>query len=235
MLFRNPFRFGKQSPWRPAGETHPTWNIDKELSILSLSGFVVGPIKFVEPYNEVFFGNAMTESDEGRKALGELWQRILKTIRDSQLHVPFNASVLTAAATSFSFGLNEKSDPANEHVLMQRFVAYLKIALVEETYNTYISADISHDSEDADGRLFGKPVWDFAYPESSFFITEDKFMGCSISSNRPGDVVYVAHGSTYPLVLRQDGQEYSIRGFAYVHGLMHAEKKDLEAQVLKIC
>lgn len=234
MLFRNPFRFGKPLPWRPAGDTQPTWNIDKESSILSLSGFVVGPIKFVQPYNEMYFGNAMTESDEGRKALRGLWERILGAMRDSQLQLPFNASVLTAAATSFSFGLNEKSDPANEHLLMQRFVAYLKIALDEEIYNKYIPADISQDSEDADGRLFGKPVWDFAYPESSFFITEDKFMGCSISLNRPGDVVYVARGSTYPLVLRQDGEEYCIRGFAYVYGLMHAEKKNLEIQVLKI-
>jgi hypothetical protein len=101
MLFRNPFRFGKPLPWRPAGDTHPTWNIDQESSVLSLSGFVIGPIKFVEPYNESYFGNAMTESDEGRKALRELWQRILGTMRDSQIQVPFNTSVLTAAATSF--------------------------------------------------------------------------------------------------------------------------------------
>jgi hypothetical protein len=117
---------------------------------------------------------------------------------------------------------------------MQRFVAYLKIALDEETYSTYIPADISQDSKDADGRLFGKPVWDFAYPESSFFITEDKFMGCLISSTRLGDAVFVSRGSTYPLVLRQDGEEYCIRGFAYVYGLMHAERKDIEMQVFKI-
>lgn len=234
MLFRNPFRFGKPLPWRPAGETSPVWNIDKKLNILSLSGFIIGSIKFVEPYNESCFRNEMTESDEGRKALKEVWQRILKTMRNSQLHVPFTTEELTAAATSFSFGLNEKSDPGNEHLLVQRFVAYLKIVLDEEVYNTYIPADVSEDSENADGRLFGKPVWDFEYPESSFFITENKFMGCSISPTRPGDVVYVALGSTYPLVLRPDGEEFRIRGFAYVHGLMYAEKKNLDVQVLKI-
>jgi hypothetical protein len=52
--------------------------------------------------------------------------------------------------------------------------------------------------------------------------------------SRPGDVVFVARGSTYPLVLRPDGEEFRTRGFAYVHGLMHAEKKDLDVQVLKI-
>jgi hypothetical protein len=234
MLFRNPFRFGKPLPWRPAGETSPIWSIDKELSILSLSGFVIGPIKFVELYNERIFCNAMTESEEGRKTLNEVWQRILQTMRNSHLHAPFIADELTAAATSFSFGLNEKSDPANERLLLQRFVAYLKIALDEETYNTYIPAAVSEEAKDADGRLFGKPVWDFTYPESSFFITEDKFIGCSISSTRPGDVVYVPRGSTYPLVLRPDGEAFRIRGFSYVHGLMHAEKKDLDVQVLKI-
>ncbi|KAE9375043.1 hypothetical protein N431DRAFT_406149 [Stipitochalara longipes BDJ] len=234
MLFRNPFRFGKPLPWRPAGETGPIWSIDKKLSILSLSGFVIGPIKSVEPYNESCFGNAMTESDEGRKILKEVWKRILETMRKSHLRVPFNADELTAAATSFSFGLDEKSNPANEHLLLQRFVAYLKMALDEDIYNTYIPADVSEDSKTADGRLFGKPVWDFNYPESSFFVTEDKFMGCSISSIKSGDVVYVARGSTYPLILRPDGEEFRIRGFAYVHGLMHAEKKDSEVQVLKI-
>jgi hypothetical protein len=145
-----------------------------------------------------------------------------------------SADVVTAAATSFSFGLNEKSDPADEHLLTQRFVAYLKIAFDEEAYNTYIPADVSEDAKDADGRLFGKPLWDFKYPESTLFITENKFMGCSISSSRLGDMVYVALRSTYPLVLRPDGEEFRIRGFAYVHGSMHAEQKDLEVQVIKI-
>ena len=234
MLFRNPFRFGKPLPWKPAGKTNPIWNIDKKSNVLTLFGFVTGPIKFVEPYNESFFGNTMIKSDKGRKMLREAWQRILKTMQKSQLHVPFSVDELTAAATSFSFGLDEKSDPANEHLLVQRFVAYLKIALGEELYNTYIPTDVSEDSKNADGQLFGKPVWDFKYPEASFFITEDKLMGCSISSTRPGDVVYVARGSTYPLVLRPDGEEFCIRGFAYVHGLMHAEKKDLEVQGFKI-
>jgi hypothetical protein len=47
-------------------------------------------------------------------------------------------------------------------------------------------------------------------------------------------VIFVAHGSTYPLVLRPDGQEFRVRGFAYVHGLMHGEQKDSEVKVLKI-
>jgi hypothetical protein len=58
-------------------------------------------------------------------------------------------------------------------------------------------------------------------------------MGCSISLTRPGDVVFAARRSTYPLVLRPDNEEFRIRGFAYVHRLMHAEKA-LEVQVLKI-
>ena len=84
MLFRNPFRFGKALPWKPAGETKPIWNTDKKLNVLSLSGFVVDPIKYVESYNESFFGNAMTKSDEGRNVLKQVWQRILKTVGNSQ-------------------------------------------------------------------------------------------------------------------------------------------------------
>jgi len=234
MLFRNPFRFGKPLPWRPAGDTKPIWNIDKTSNVLSLSGYVIGPVEFVEPYNESIFGNALIDSHEGRKKLKEIWRRILETIENSYSQLPLGPNILTAAATSFSFGLNENSDPENKHLLTQRLVAYLKIVLNEDTYNKYIPKDVSEDSKDADGRLFGKPVWDFDYPESSFFITKNKFMGCSISSAKPGDVVYVAYGSTYPLVLRPDSENFRIRGFAYVHGLMHGEQKDSEVQVLKI-
>ena len=149
MLFQNPFQFGRALPWKPAGETKPIWNIDKKLNILSLSGFVVDPIKFVESYDESFFGNAMTKSDGGRNALKQVWQRILKTM-NNQSQIPFSTSVLTAAATSFSFGLDEESNPADERRLMHNFVAYLKIALDEETYNKHIPSDTSEESKHGD-------------------------------------------------------------------------------------
>jgi hypothetical protein len=234
MLFRNPFRFGNALPWKPAGETKPIWNIDKKLNVLSLSGFVVDPIKFTEPYNESFFGNAMIDSDEGRNVLEQVWQRILKTLEDSQSQIPFSISVLTAAATSFSFGLNEKSKPGDERLLIHNFVAYLKIVLDEETYNKYIPPDVSEESKDGDGHAFGKPVWDFKYPESSFFITEGRLLGCSISTTRPGDLVCIALGSTFPFVLRPDGDHFLIRGYAFVHEIMHGEQRDLEGQVFKV-
>lgn len=234
MLFRNPFRFGKALPWKPAGETKPIWNIDKKSNTLSLSGFVVDSIKYVEPYNESIFGNAMTKSEEGRNLLKQAWQRILKTVENSQPQIPFSTSVLTAAATSFSFGLDDNSNPVDERCLIQNFVAYLKFALDEETYNKYIPPDVSEKSKHADEHAFGKPVWDFKYPESSFFITESRLIGCSVSITRPGDVVCVALGSTYPFILRPDGDHFLIRGYAYVHGIMHGERRNSERQVLRI-
>ncbi|KAH9220332.1 heterokaryon incompatibility protein-domain-containing protein [Leptodontidium sp. 2 PMI_412] len=224
MLFRNPFRFGKPLPWRPAGNTSPIWDICKETNILSLTGFITNPIEFVESYNENYFGN-----------------RILKTMRRSLSHVPFTVHQLAAVATSVSFGLNEKSEPEedekNVHLLTLRFVAYLKTALEddeEDTFSAYVPAELAKDSQGADGSLFGKPVWDFTYPESSFFITQDKLMGCSISRAEPGDVVFVAKGCTFPLVLRPDGEEFRIRGFAYVGGLMRGEKKASDVRVVRL-
>jgi hypothetical protein len=84
MLFRNPFRFGKALLWKPAGETKPIWNIDKIMNVLSLSGFVIDPIKYVESYNESIFGNVTIKSDEGRNELKQVWQRILTTMEKSQ-------------------------------------------------------------------------------------------------------------------------------------------------------
>ena len=233
MLFRNPFRSGKALPWKPAGETKPIWNIDKKLNVFSLSGFVVGPINYVESYNESIFGNAMTKSDEGRNVLKQVWQRILKTVENSQSQIPFSTGALIAAATSFSFGLDENSNPADERHLLPNFVAYLKFALDEETYNKYIPPDVSEESKHADGHAFGKPVWDFKYPESSFFITEGRLIGCSISTTRPRDMVCVALGSAYPFILRPDGDHFLIRGYAYVHGIMHGEQRNSEGQVFR--
>jgi len=142
--------------------------------------------------------------------------------------------MLTAVATSFSFGLDEKSDPANEHQLLYRFVAYLKLVLDEETCRKYIPLDVSKESKHANGHEFGKPVWDFLYPESSFFLTETGLIGCSVSITRPGDIVYVALGSKYPFVLQPDNDHFLLRGFAFVHGIMHGEREGSEEQVVRI-
>ena len=169
MLFRNPFRFGKALPWEPAGGTKPIWNIDKTMNVLFLSGFVIDPIKYVESYNESIFGNALIKSDGGRNELKQVWQRILTTMEKSQSQIPFSASMLTAAATSFSFGLDEKSDPANERHLLHKFVAYLKLALDEETYNKYIPPDVSEESKHSDG-LGPYPPSKSASPPSSLLV-----------------------------------------------------------------
>ena len=108
----------------------------------------------------------MIESDAGRTTLGQVWQRILKTVEKSHTQTPFNTGICIALATSFSFGLDENTDPADERYLLHNFVAYLKIVLDEETYSRYIPADLSEGSKLADGHAFGKPVWDFDYPGS---------------------------------------------------------------------
>jgi hypothetical protein len=72
MLFWNLFWFGKALPWKPTGETKPIWSIDKKLNVLSLSRFVVDPIKHAKSYNESIFGNAMIKSDKGRNVLKQV-------------------------------------------------------------------------------------------------------------------------------------------------------------------
>lgn len=233
MLFRNPFRLTSGVPWRPTGETTPIWSVDKELSILSLSGITLGTIEYTESYNEKVFGAVMVLSMEGRKELNQIWSETLKTF-ENKFPVPLGADVLTAAAVSLSFGLDEKKTIADDHQLMLNFVAYLKIALEEGTFSKYISTELSEESESADGHAFGKPVWDFEYPESSLFITESGLIGCAISSTKPGDIVFAALGSAYPHVLRPDDDHYRIRGYSYVHRIMNGEKKDSEVQVLNL-
>lgn len=127
MVFRNPFRFGRALPWRPAGETKPIWNIDKELNVVSLTGNIIDVIRFVEPYSENFLGNMMIiESGTGREILRQVWQRILTTMEKGQSQTPFDTGMFTALVTSFSFGLDENTDPADERYLLHNFFAYLK-------------------------------------------------------------------------------------------------------------
>ena len=66
--------------------------------------------------------------------------------------------MLSAAVTSFLFGLDEKNDPVNKRYLLYKFVTYLKLVLGKETYNKYILLDVSKESKHVDGLEFGKPV-----------------------------------------------------------------------------
>ncbi|KAL8873772.1 MAG: hypothetical protein Q9174_000811 [Haloplaca sp. 1 TL-2023] len=234
MLFRNAFRFGRALPWKPASRTTPIWKIDKELNILSLTGYSVDSIKLSASYNELYFCTAMTKSDEGKRVLLKAWQRILNIVEESQSQTPINASTIAAAATSFSFGLDENADPADEDYLTKNFVAYLRMVLDGETFSRYVPPELAKQSEHANGHAFGKSAWDFKYSESSFFITENGLIGCTVSTVRPGDVVCILLGSTYPFVLRPQGNEFLMRGHTFVHGLMHGEQHSSKGQVFRI-
>ncbi|KAF1992784.1 hypothetical protein P154DRAFT_595250 [Amniculicola lignicola CBS 123094] len=231
MLFRNPFRFGKPMPWKPAGDTESKWKIDKSANVLSLSGFTVDVIKYAESYNQRSFANSTIDSEEGKVKLKNLWTQILHIFGASVGGaLPLPESLLTAAAVSISFGLGHKINPSEKIELLHNFVAYLTIVLADDqaTLTTYILGDLLRDSESADGRAFGKPVWDFQYPESGIFITNDGLVGCAIATTQPGDEVFVSLGSTYPMILRPNGigeaRKYVIRGFAYVDGVMDGER-----------
>ena len=93
---------------------------------------------------------------------------------------------------------------------------------------------MAEKSEEADGFMFGKPVWDFKYPESTFFVTVGRLSGCVASSAKPKDVICVPLGSTYPIILRPDSDRFYIRGYAYVHGIMNGERKHLKRQDFNI-
>ncbi|KJZ75257.1 hypothetical protein HIM_05451 [Hirsutella minnesotensis 3608] len=234
MLFRNPFRFGKSLPWKPAGDSKPIWHIDSNSNVLSLHGFVIGSIQLVEQYNESYFSNAMIDSNKGKNDLTQSWGQILSTLNKGNTKTPFTDTMLAAIATSLAFGLDEASNPCDGRLLMRNFVAYLKLVLDEDTYNKFIPLEVSEESAQANGHVFGKPVWDFKYPDSSIFTTDGGLVGCCVSTTMPGDVVSVAFGSTYPFVLRPDGEKYLLKGYAFVHGTMHGEQCRPEGRVMKI-
>lgn len=231
MLFRNPFRFSSPVPWRPAGDREPAWIIDPATNILTVSGSIYRSIKHVEPYNQAFFGKVMIESPEGRHTLKRKWETILHTARASQSSKePLKRELVTALAMSFLFSLDENNRVADANKATRTFVAYLMKIIDDEILNNYIPRDLQDESAHADGDTFGKPIWDFEYPDSSFFVTEDGHVGCCITTTVPGDIVAIIPGCTYPLVLRPEGQYYHIRGYVYVHGIMMGEIHYLKRQ-----
>ncbi|KAF3939357.1 hypothetical protein ABW19_dt0206404 [Dactylella cylindrospora] len=230
MLFRNPFRFGNSVPWKPAGDTKAVWSIDKDQNLLSIDGFTVDTIKLAFTYNETYFGNTTLNSEEGKATILKGWKEILGNIETgTSASTPLSREILNSAASAFSYGLNETSVPTEETYLLLNFVAYLKIVLDEETYQKYVPAELTEEAANTpnvDGLQFGKPVWDFTYPPSSFFVTESGLLGACVSETAPGDIVAVPLGSTYPHVLRPDGDNFRVRGFTYTYGVMHGERKD---------
>jgi hypothetical protein len=64
----------------------------------------------------------------------------------------------------------EKIEAADEGDLVHKFVAYLRLALDEDVYRKYVAPQMSDAARDVDGHVFGKPVWDFEYPASSFLL-----------------------------------------------------------------
>ncbi|KAI1264749.1 heterokaryon incompatibility protein-domain-containing protein [Xylariaceae sp. FL1019] len=235
MVFRNPFRFGFSLPWRPGGNSMPKWRIDRQNNTLSLGGYFAAVIESSETYAESLFGNAMLEGDENKARLARAWCDILECIALDGETLPLDNEILLAVAVSFSFGLGEKCIPADERTLFQNFIAYLKGVLDVETYRKYISPATTSDCADGIAAAFGKPVWDFEYPNSSFFIatgkTGEKRIGCCIATTCPGDKVFVPYGSVYPLVLRPEGSKYRIRGYCFLYGIMQGEVRYEEAIV----
>ncbi|KAF3920877.1 hypothetical protein ABW21_db0205878 [Orbilia brochopaga] len=234
-LFRNPYPFGHRLPWRPARGTKAVWSIDKTTNVLSVGGFLVDTIKVSQPYNERFFSNEMLSSEKNRTGLREAWRDVLGALQVGlSSSTPLEEDVLNATANAFSFGLDEMGTPAHESYLLRRFVAYLRRVLEKETFQKYIPAALSQACSD-DSKEFVEPFRNFIYPDSSFFVTNGRLVGCCISPVTPGDVVAVLMGSTHPLVLRPAGKRFRIRGYTYTYGLMRGERGDTPARVLQIC
>ena len=210
--------------------------MDRMSRILFLSGFSIGAVKMAEIYNDGIFRSALDSSGDPAKSPRQLWLRILQMMERQLSRLPITTAMLSAAAVSFSFGLDKDTHPADERTLTRTFVAYLKLALDEESFDTYVPPELSEDATGAgaDAHDFGKPVWDFDYPDSSFLVTEGGLAGCVISAVEPGDVVCVPLGSTYPLVLRPEGDHFRIRGYAYVHGIMRGGHEISRNQIFEI-
>jgi hypothetical protein len=165
-----------------------------------MSGFLVDRIESVCPYNERYFSNATLQTDEGKDELQRTWPKILDLLVESQRPQsapPVNTALLTAVATALSFGLDADANPADPHDLLYNFVACLSVVLPADLFAIYVPADVAELAlQKGNGSAFGKPVWDFAYPDAGFFVTSTGLVGCSVCVPHRGDAVIAPLGST---------------------------------------
>ncbi|PTB39558.1 hypothetical protein M441DRAFT_28675 [Trichoderma asperellum CBS 433.97] len=72
-----------------------------------------------------------------------------------------------------------------------------------------------------------------------FFKSCQGYYGLARSRVQPGDQICILLGSDVPFIIRPSGEEYSLMGEAYVHGLMHGEvfekSQVIEAQKIRLC
>jgi len=67
------------------------------------------------------------------------------------------------------------------------------------------------------------------------FLTSQKYIGLGSESLQMGDVVWIVQGSRVPLILREvQTNVYRLVGGAYIHGFMHGEALQLNADFINI-
>jgi hypothetical protein len=234
MLFRNPFRFGNAAPFKPAGDALASWKMDKDANELGLKGFIAGRIEVVETYNQRWFADGILDVAGERSKLKLAWTKLLQNLSPAHQTPQLGEDTLTSMAVALSFGFGRILNETERLETLHSFVAYLLLVFEDNrgALERYIPPTLLQDVKASDGHVFGKPVWDFDYPDASIFITSRKMIGCAVSTANVGDNVFVPLGSAYPLVLEPhveaNGQSHGILGFSYVDGLMFGELAETE-------
>jgi hypothetical protein len=240
MLFRNPFRFGDDVPFKPAGGSTASWSIDDDRNELTLQGFIAGRVKFAATYNQRWFADSVIDDVDERTGLKESWRMILQDIGASLGTLPLAQDSLTALAVSLSFGFGRRLNADERLETVRAFVAYLLLIWNDdqEALGQHIPSVLLQQSTSVEGHIFGKPVWDFKYPDASIFVTEEHMIGCVVSASNTGDEVFVPYGSTYPVVLRPNAQSerktHVNLGYAYVEGAMFGEMAEAAMSTVTI-
>jgi hypothetical protein len=240
MLFRNPFRFGNDVPFKPAGDSTASWSIDDARNELTLQGYIAGRVKFAATYNQRWFADSTMDTPDGKAGLKQSWETILQDIGASQRALPLAQESLTALAVSLSFGFGRRLDSDERLETLRTFVAYLSLIWKDdqEALEQFVPPELLQEAASVDGHIFGKPVWDFNYPDASIFVTEEHMIGCAVSASNTGDEIFIPSGSTYPVVLRQNVESerktHVNVGYAYVEGAMFGEMAEAAMSTVTI-
>jgi hypothetical protein len=179
--------------WNPSGDSRITVGGNQAAEILSLRGFEITTIRFLEKQFDLY---------KPRETLNNtLVQRALEHASRERTRYSEEDSLKEAMACTLTAG---KSKEENKTVLYG-------IDDLEEY--------LTHGTKTVAGLRFAESI----RTQRTFFYTANGYMGIGSRKMQTGDKICVLFGGEVLFILRPAGENYRLVGECYVHGLMHGE------------
>ncbi|GIZ48050.1 hypothetical protein CKM354_001112500 [Cercospora kikuchii] len=106
---------------------------------------------------------------------------------------------------------------------------YTDVAQRLKEYHLFFTS-LDTDSEELPVSMMYSPIFITVAFRRRYFRTAAGLVGCGPGIMKKGDVIVVPENASLPCVLSPVGEQYLLLGVAYVHGIMHGEVFNMDAE-----